>query len=111
MGNIIQDIEKHVFDFMGVLRRFIVLQTGLRLSVTWMRVSSFISEPMVLNRNKVECSLPGEDESLPLSEEFRYLWILVTSDGKLEQQIYRRIGALEAVMRVLLRSVVAVCQI
>ena len=39
-------------------------------------------------------------------EEFKYLGVLVTSEGKMEREIDRRIGATSSVMRALYRSVV-----
>jgi len=63
------------------------------------------SEAVVLNREKMECCL-RVGESLPQAEEFKHLRILLMSDGRLERDMDRRIGASSAVMRVLLRSVV-----
>ena len=39
-------------------------------------------------------------------EEFKYLVILFTSEGRMEREVDRRIGAASAVMRALNRSVV-----
>ena len=39
-------------------------------------------------------------------EDFKYLGILFTSDGKMEREMDRRIGAASAVMRMLYRTVV-----
>ena len=61
---------------------------------------------MVLNRKKVKCSLWVGDESLLQVEEFKNLGILVKTDGRLEQEMDRWIGALSAVMRALLWFVV-----
>uniref|UniRef100_A0A8C6MCM8 Reverse transcriptase domain-containing protein n=1 Tax=Nothobranchius furzeri TaxID=105023 RepID=A0A8C6MCM8_NOTFU len=71
-----------------------------------MRISSSKSETMVLIRKWVECLLRVRDEVLPQVEEFKYLRVLFTSEGKLEREIDRRIGAASAVMRALYRSVV-----
>ena len=68
-----------------------------------MKVSSSKSKAMVLNWKKVECSLRVRDN--PQTEEFKYLGILFTSDGRLEREMDRRIGASSAVMRALLRSI------
>ncbi|TWW59266.1 R2DM Retrovirus-related Pol polyprotein from type II retrotransposable element [Takifugu flavidus] len=57
-----------------------------------MRISTSKSESMVLARKKVE--------------EFKYLGILFTSEGRMEREIDRRIGAASAVMRALHRSIV-----
>ncbi|TWW63631.1 hypothetical protein D4764_03G0006390 [Takifugu flavidus] len=61
---------------------------------------------MVLNRKKVECLLWVKEEILPQVEEFKYLRVLFTSEGRMEQEIDRRIGAASAVMRTLHWSVV-----
>ena len=45
-------------------------------------------------------------ELLPQVEEFKYLGVLFTSEGRMEREIDRRIGAAAAVMRSLYRSVV-----
>ncbi|TWW63998.1 hypothetical protein D4764_03G0010060 [Takifugu flavidus] len=46
------------------------------------------------------------EEILPQVEEFKYLGILFTSEGRMEQEVDRRISAASAVMRTLHRSVV-----
>ncbi|TWW78198.1 hypothetical protein D4764_11G0003190 [Takifugu flavidus] len=46
------------------------------------------------------------EEILPQVEEFKYLGVLFTSEGRMEREINRRIGAASAVMRTLHRSVV-----
>ncbi|TWW55954.1 hypothetical protein D4764_09G0010040 [Takifugu flavidus] len=56
---------------------------------------------MVLNRKKVECLLQVTEEILPQVEEFKYFGVLFTSEGRMEQEINRRIGAASAVMRTL----------
>ncbi|XP_062296309.1 uncharacterized protein LOC134000829 [Scomber scombrus] len=71
-----------------------------------MRISTSKSESMVLSRKRVECTLRVGDEILPQVEEFKYLGILFTSEGRMEREIDRRIGAASAVMRTLHRSVV-----
>ncbi|TWW53743.1 hypothetical protein D4764_0109230 [Takifugu flavidus] len=71
-----------------------------------MKISTSKSEAMVLNRKKVECFLRVKEEILPQVEEFKYLGILFTSEGRMEREIDRRIGAASAVMRTLHRSVV-----
>ncbi|KAI3364655.1 hypothetical protein L3Q82_011436 [Scortum barcoo] len=45
-------------------------------------------------------------EVLPQVEEFKYLGVLFTSEGKMEREIDRRIGAASAVMRSVYRTVV-----
>jgi len=54
----------------------------------------------------VECSLRVGSELLPQAKEFKYLWVLFTSEGKMEEEMDRRIGTASAVMRALYRSVV-----
>ncbi|KAK0156594.1 putative uncharacterized transposon-derived protein F52C9.6 [Merluccius polli] len=71
-----------------------------------MRISTSKSESMVLNRKRVECTLRVGDEILPQVEEFNYLGVLFTSEGRIEREIDRRISAASAVMRTLYGSVV-----
>ncbi|TWW70927.1 hypothetical protein D4764_17G0004100 [Takifugu flavidus] len=71
-----------------------------------MQISTSKSESMVLARKKVECLLRVGEEVLPQVEEFKYLGILFTSEGRMEREIDRRIRAVSAVMRVLNQSVV-----
>uniref|UniRef100_A0A3B3HQU3 Reverse transcriptase domain-containing protein n=1 Tax=Oryzias latipes TaxID=8090 RepID=A0A3B3HQU3_ORYLA len=71
-----------------------------------MRVSTAKSEAMVLDRRKVVCHLSVGGVSLPQVEEFKYLGVLFTSEGRSEREIDRRIGAASVVMRSLYRSVV-----
>ncbi|XP_056892948.1 PVR cell adhesion molecule related 2 like isoform X5 [Takifugu flavidus] len=71
-----------------------------------MKISTSKSEAMVLNRKKVECLLRVKEEILPQVEEFKYLGVLFTSEGRMEQEIDRQIGTASAVMRTLHRSVV-----
>ncbi|KAK3542727.1 hypothetical protein QTP70_000092 [Hemibagrus guttatus] len=71
-----------------------------------MRVSTSKSEVMVLDRKKVACTLQGGGELLPQVEEFKYLGVLFTSEGRMVCEIDRRIGAAAAVMRSMYRSVV-----
>ncbi|KAK3527008.1 hypothetical protein QTP86_006386 [Hemibagrus guttatus] len=71
-----------------------------------MRVSTSKSEAMVLDRKKVACSLQVGGEVLPQVEEFNYLGVLFTSEGRMDHEIDRRIGAAAAVMWSMYRSVV-----
>ncbi len=57
----------------------------------------------VLSRKRVACPLQVGGVLLPQVEEFRYLGVLFTSEGRMEREIDRRIGA---VMRSMYRSVV-----
>ncbi|KAI3359710.1 hypothetical protein L3Q82_013807 [Scortum barcoo] len=58
-----------------------------------MRISTSKSEAMVLDRKRVACPLQVGGEVLPQVEEFKYLGVLFTSEGKMECEIDRRIGA------------------
>ncbi|TWW77601.1 hypothetical protein D4764_12G0009910 [Takifugu flavidus] len=71
-----------------------------------MKISTSKSEAMVLNRKKVECLLRVKEEILPQVEEFKYLGVLFTSEGRMEREINRRIGAASGVMWTLHWSVV-----
>nr|XP_054595999.1 uncharacterized protein LOC129163073 [Nothobranchius furzeri] len=54
----------------------------------------------------VACHLRVGGEVLPQVEEFKYLGVLFTSEGRRDREIDRRIGSASAVMRTLSRSVV-----
>ena len=60
---------------------------------------------MGLSRKWVDCPLRVGNEIFPQVEEFKYLGVLFTSEGRMEQ-IDRQIGAVSAVMRGLHRPVV-----
>ncbi len=64
-----------------------------------MRISTSKSEAMVISREKVACPLQVGGEFLPQMEEFKYLGVLFMSEGRMEREIDRRIGAASAVMR------------
>ncbi|KAK3517857.1 hypothetical protein QTP70_021002 [Hemibagrus guttatus] len=59
-----------------------------------------------LDRKKVACTLQVGGEVLPQVEEFKYLRVLFTSEGRMDREIDRRISAAAAVMRSMYRSVV-----
>ncbi|KAK3524108.1 hypothetical protein QTP70_017990 [Hemibagrus guttatus] len=61
---------------------------------------------MVLNWKKVACTLQVGGEVLPQVEEFKYLGVLFTIEGRMDCEIDRQIGAAAAVMRSMYRSVV-----
>ena len=61
---------------------------------------------MVLSWKRVGSLLRVGSEVLPQVEEFKYLGVLFTSDGRREREISRRTGAASAVVWNLLRSVV-----
>ncbi|KAK3529694.1 hypothetical protein QTP70_033672 [Hemibagrus guttatus] len=71
-----------------------------------MRVSTSKSEAMVLDWKKVACTLQVGGAVLPQVEEFKYLGVLFTSEGRMDHEIDRQIGAAAAVMQSMYRSVV-----
>ncbi|KAI3369751.1 hypothetical protein L3Q82_024580 [Scortum barcoo] len=88
---------------------FSMCWSGLQPSVklAGMRISTSKSEAMVLDRKRVACPLRVGGEVLPQVEEFKYLGVLFTSEGKMEREIDRWIGgAASAVMRSVYRTVV-----
>ncbi|KAK0154371.1 putative uncharacterized transposon-derived protein F52C9.6 [Merluccius polli] len=68
-------------------------------------ILSHDSRSMVLRTETDNRQIIG-DEILPQVEEFKYLGVLFTSEGRMEREINRRIGAASAVMRTLHGSVV-----
>ncbi|KAI3375386.1 hypothetical protein L3Q82_021872 [Scortum barcoo] len=88
-------------DLQHVLKRF-----AAECEAAGMRISTSKSEAMVLDRKRVACPLQVGGEVLPQVEEFKYLGVLFTSEGKIEREIDRRIGAASAVMRSVYRTVV-----
>ncbi|KAI3351334.1 hypothetical protein L3Q82_005878 [Scortum barcoo] len=82
-------------DLQHVLERF-----AAECEAAGMRISTSKSEAMVLDRKRVACPLRVGGEVLPQVEEFKYLGVLFTSEGKMEHEIDRRIGAVSAVMQV-----------
>ncbi|KAK3545104.1 hypothetical protein QTP70_000616 [Hemibagrus guttatus] len=88
-------------DLQHALGRF-----AAECEVAGMRVSTSKSEAIVLDRKKVACTLQVGGEVLPQVEEFKYLGVLFTSEGRMDREIDRRIGAAAAVMRSMYRSVV-----
>ncbi|TWW77698.1 Retrovirus-related Pol polyprotein from transposon 17.6 [Takifugu flavidus] len=55
-----------------------------------MRISTSKSEAMDLNWKKVDCLVRVKEEILPQVEEFKYLGVLFTSEGRMEQEIDRQ---------------------
>ncbi|KAI3366764.1 hypothetical protein L3Q82_009427 [Scortum barcoo] len=90
-------------DLQHVLERF-----AAECEAAGMRISTSKSEAMVLDRKRVACPLRVGGEVLPQVEEFKYLGVLFTSEGKMEREIDRRIGAasLQLIMRSVYRTVV-----
>ncbi|KAI3364954.1 hypothetical protein L3Q82_001118 [Scortum barcoo] len=76
-------------DLQHVLERF-----AAECEAAGMRISTSKSEAMVLSTGKgVVCPLRVSGEVLPQVEEFKYLGVLFASEGKMEREIDRRIGA------------------
>ncbi|XP_058251558.1 uncharacterized protein LOC131356504 [Hemibagrus wyckioides] len=71
-----------------------------------MRISTSKSMAMVLDRKKVVCPLHVGWVFLPQVEEFKYLGVLFTSQGRMEWEIDRWVGAAAAAMQSVYRSVV-----
>ncbi len=69
-----------------------------------MRISTSKSKAIVLSRKKETCPLQVGGVFLPQVEEFKYLGVLFTSEGRMEWEIDRRICAASAVMRSMYRS-------
>uniref|UniRef100_A0A3Q2GNP4 NACHT domain-containing protein n=1 Tax=Cyprinodon variegatus TaxID=28743 RepID=A0A3Q2GNP4_CYPVA len=59
-----------------------------------------------LEQERVEGLLQVAEDVLPLVEEFKYLGVLFTNQGKMEREIDRCIGAASAIKRALYQSVV-----
>ena len=78
-----------------------------KCKVAGMKISTSKSEAVVLKRRKVDCLLQVGEEILLQVEEFKYLGVLFMSEGKIEREIDRQIGAASTVMWALRRSVVA----
>ncbi|TWW62329.1 R2 Retrovirus-related Pol polyprotein from type I retrotransposable element [Takifugu flavidus] len=74
-------------DLQQMLGRF---ATECEAAGMWISTSK--SESMVLTWKRVECLLRVGEEVLPQVEEFKYLGILFTSEGRMEREIDRRIG-------------------
>ncbi|KAI3361792.1 hypothetical protein L3Q82_002133 [Scortum barcoo] len=72
-------------DLQHVLERF-----AAECEAAGMRISTSKSEAMVLDRKRVACPLQVGGEVLPQVEEFKYLGVLFTSEGKIEREIDRR---------------------
>ncbi|KAI3366000.1 hypothetical protein L3Q82_009827 [Scortum barcoo] len=71
-------------DLQHVLERF-----AAECEAAGMRISTSKSEAMVLDRKRVVCPLRVSGEVLPQVEEFKYLGVLFTSEGKMEREIDR----------------------
>ena len=81
-------------------------QQSVVLSENISGMFSFKSEAMVLGRKPVDCPLQVGNESLPQVKEIKYLRVLLSSEGTMEREMGRRIGAAGAVLQSLYRTVV-----
>ena len=54
----------------------------------------------------MDCLLRVGNVSLPQVKEFKYLWVLFTSEGMMGHEIDQRVGAADAVLHALHRMVV-----
>lgn len=72
---------------------------AVKCEVVELRVSTFKSEVMILWQKTVDGSLQVGSQWLPQVKEFKYLLVLIMSEGKLEHGIKRRIGAVSAARR------------
>uniref|UniRef100_A0A3B3QGI4 Reverse transcriptase domain-containing protein n=1 Tax=Paramormyrops kingsleyae TaxID=1676925 RepID=A0A3B3QGI4_9TELE len=80
-------------------------QFAVECEAAEMKISTSKSETMVLSRKRVACSLRVGEEVLPQMGKFKYLGVFFTSEGRMEWEIDRRIGAASAMMQALHRSV------
>ena len=70
------------------------------------QISTSKSESMALSRQRMACPLQVGGENLPQVEEFEYLEVLFTNDGRRDSEISRRLGQVEGVMKSLYQFVV-----
>jgi hypothetical protein len=72
-----------------------------------MKVNTAKTETMVISRNHSQCTATVNGVTLRQVENFRFLGFTFSSDGTLDAEIDRRIGAASAVMRQLYRGVIS----
>ncbi|KAK3522059.1 hypothetical protein QTP70_022619, partial [Hemibagrus guttatus] len=75
-------------------------------SIRFIRVLKPLHHSKVAVQGGEACTLQVGGEFLPQVEEFKYLRVLFTSEGRMDREIDRWIGAAAAVMRSMYRSVV-----
>ncbi len=75
-----------VCDLQHSLDRFAV-----ECEAAGMRISTSKSEAMFFTKKPVDCPFQVGNESLPQVKEFKCLWVLLTSEGTMVQEIGRRI--------------------
>ena len=81
-------------DLQRALDRF-----AAECEVDGMRINTSKTEVMVLSREPVDCTEHVSGVQLRQVEEFKYLGILFSSDGRMERELSRRINQASAVMR------------
>ncbi|KAI3362744.1 hypothetical protein L3Q82_001808 [Scortum barcoo] len=69
-----------------LLQRVLEERFAAECEAAGMRISTSKSEAMVLDRKRVACPLRVGGEVLPQVEEFKYLGVLFTSEGKMERE-------------------------
>ncbi len=74
-------------DLRHALRRF-----AAECEAAGMRISTSKSEAMVISRKKVAWPLQVGGVFLPQVEEFKYLGVLFTSEGRMEREIDRKLS-------------------
>ncbi|VDP47374.1 unnamed protein product [Soboliphyme baturini] len=67
--------------------------------VTGLRVNASETKSVVLSRSPAHCSLQINGEAVEQVGKFKYLGTVFTSDGKLEEEIDRRIRVAGGVLR------------
>ncbi|KAI3357457.1 hypothetical protein L3Q82_015500, partial [Scortum barcoo] len=68
------------------LQRVVLERFAAECEAAGMRISTSKSEAMVLDRKRVACPLWVGGEVQPQVEEFKYLGVLFTSEGKIERE-------------------------
>jgi len=64
-----------------------------------MKISTKHTEMLCLSTNPSQCMLPVRVNTLHQVENFMYLGVLFTSDGRWDEEIDTRIGEANAVLR------------
>ena len=89
-------------DLQSALERF-----AAECEANGMRISTGKTEVMVLSRRHTECTLYVNGVQLRQVEEFKYLGVMFSSDGRQDKEIDRRINQASAVPRELGKMVVS----
>uniref|UniRef100_A0A3B3S8K7 Reverse transcriptase domain-containing protein n=1 Tax=Paramormyrops kingsleyae TaxID=1676925 RepID=A0A3B3S8K7_9TELE len=89
-------------DLQRALGRF-----AAKCEAAGMRISTSKSETMVLSRKRVDCPLQVREDVLPQVEEFKYLGVLFTCEGRQDRELDKRIRAASTILQALNRFVLA----